>query len=111
MQQNFEQARESMIESQVRPNKVTQADLIEAMRRVPREKFLPAYLQSRAYVDEDINLGNERYLLEPMIIARLLQAANIQKTDNVLDIGCATGYSAALLGCLCDKVQGIEKDA
>ena len=110
MKQCFEQARESMIECQVRPNKVTDPALIAAMQYVPREKFLPPGLQSRAYTDEDIALGNGRYLMEPTIVARLIQAAQLRKTDVVLDIGCGTGYSSALLGSLCSRVIGIDQN-
>lgn len=99
-----------MVESQVRPNKVTDGALLAALRRIPREKFLPSQLQDRAYMDEDIALGNGRYLPEPVIPARLLQAARVQKTDAALDIGSGTGYTTALLGSLCGYVTGIEQD-
>lgn len=110
MLQPYEQARENMVESQLRTNKVTQEGLIEAMRSIPRERFVPRHLQGIAYVDEDIPLGNGRYLREPMILARLIQEAGIRKTDIVLDIGCGTGYSTAVLGHLASTVVGIEHD-
>lgn len=99
-----------MIEGQVSLSGVIDEGVLEMMRHIPREKFLPEPLQGIAYIDEDIALGNERYLPEPMILARLLQAACIQKTDAALDIGCGTGYSSAVLGGLCRHVIGIEQD-
>lgn len=103
-------ARRNMVENQVRPNKVTDPRLIGAMAETPRELFLPEPLRSIAYVDEDIELGGGRVLMAPMVLARLLQAANPQPTDIALDIGCATGYSTAVLARLCDTVVGIEPD-
>ena len=99
-----------MVESQLRPNKVTDTVIIEAMRAIPREMFVPRHLQGVAYVDEDVSLGNGRYLREPIIIARLIQVANIQKTDIVLDIGCNTGYTTAVIGHLAGTVVGLEFD-
>lgn len=110
MHQTFEKSRENMVEGQIRPNRVTDPLLIDAMRTIPRERFVPRHLQNVAYVDEDIALGNGRYLPEPMVLARLLQEAKISKSDIVLDIGCGTGYSSALIGHLASTVIGIEKD-
>lgn len=103
-------ARKNMIDGQIKPNKVTDAALLQAISIVPRERFVPRHLQSLAYVDEDIALGNGRYLPEPMVIARLIQEARIERDDLVLDIGCGTGYSTALIGHLAATVVGIESD-
>ena len=113
--QNFTIARENMIESQVRPNGITDQRLIAAMSKVPREQFVPDTLKSIAYMDEDIALpvgegGTRRYLLEPMAFARLVQAAKVQADDIVLDVGGGTGYSAAVLGQLAQTVVAIESD-
>lgn len=110
MHQVFDQSRENMVERQIRPNKVTDTALLSALRLVPREKFAPKHLQSIAYTDEDIAVGNGWYLPEPMVLARLIQAACIHKDDVVLDIGCGAGYSAAILGHLAGTVVGIESD-
>lgn len=110
MAQVFEKARENMVECQLRPNRVTDEAIIDAMRKIPREKFVPRHLQGFAYVDEDVPLGNGRYLREPVIVARLIQAANIQKSDVVLDIGCNTGYSTAVMGHLAATVVGLEME-
>ncbi|MEZ0224110.1 MAG: protein-L-isoaspartate O-methyltransferase, partial [Alphaproteobacteria bacterium] len=99
-----------MVECQLRPNKVTDAALLEAVRKIPREQFVPRYLQSVAYVDEDVPLGNGRYLREPVIVARLIQEAAVQKDDIVLDIGCNSGYSTAVLGHLAGTVVALEAE-
>lgn len=106
----YEIARENMVEGQIRPNKVTDPDIIEAMMELPREKFVPENLSGIAYVDEDISLGNGRYLGEPVVLARLIQEAGVQSGDVVLDIGGATGYSSALLGRLAATVVAVEQD-
>ena len=109
-------ARENMIESQVRPNGITDARVIDAMSEVPREMFVPEDIRSLAYMDEDVPLsvgsdGKRRHLMEPMAFARLLQAAMIQPDECVLDIGCAAGYSSAVLSKLSQLVVAVEEDA
>lgn len=103
-------SRKNMIDGQIKPNKVTDEGLLDALARIPREKFVPRHLQGMAYVDEDINLGNGRTLPEPVVIARLIQAAAITPQDVVLDIGCGTGYSAALLSQMATTVVALESD-
>lgn len=106
--QNFEQARLNMVEGQIRPNKVTDMRLIEAMSDVPREVFVPEAARGVAYVDENISLGNGRYLIEPMVLARMIQALTVKSSDVVLDIGAGTGYAAAVLARLAATVVAIE---
>ena len=107
-------ARTNMVNSQVATNKVTDKRILAAMLDVPREDFLPASRQAAAYIDQDVIIdelnedGPERYLMEPMPFARLVQAAEILPTDHVLDIGCGTGYSSAILGKLADSVIALE---
>lgn len=101
-------SRRNMVESQIRTNKVTDSGLLAVMAELPRECFVPEPLRGVAYVDEDIPLGGGRYLMEPMVLARLLQAAAVQPEDVVLDIGCATGYSAAVLARLANTVVALE---
>lgn len=107
---NYGAARLNMVESQVRPNRVTDPRIVLAMAELPRERFVPAALRGVAYVDEDIPIGGGRYLMEPMIHARLIQAAEIKSTDTVLEIGCGTGYGTALLARLAARVVGLESD-
>ncbi|MBP2294737.1 protein-L-isoaspartate O-methyltransferase family protein [Azospirillum rugosum] len=104
-------ARLNMVEGQIRPNKVTDHRLVEAMLDIPREVFVPQAARGIAYVDEDIAIGGGRYLMEPMVFARMLQEVGVEETDVVLDIGCATGYSTAVLARLAATVVGVESDA
>ncbi len=107
---DFAAARKQMVDSQLLPNKVTDASLIEAMGAVPREAFLPQALRGVAYVDEDMPVAPGRYVMEPMVFARLLQEAEVRKTDAVLDVGCATGYSAAVLARMASVVVAVEEN-
>lgn len=108
---NYGAARLNMVESQVRPNRVTDSRIVLAMAELPREQFVSVGLRGVAYVDEDISIGNGRYLMEPMVHARLLQAAEIAPGEHVLEIGCGTGYGAALLSRLAAQVVALESDA
>ncbi len=107
---DYQAARLSMVESQIRTNKVTDEAVLEAFLAVPRERFVPPALRGTAYVDEDLPLGNGRYLLEPMVFARLVQLAGIVAQDTVLEVGCATGYGTAILARLARHVAGIDSD-
>jgi protein-L-isoaspartate(D-aspartate) O-methyltransferase len=107
---DYSAARLNMVEGQVRPNKVTDHALVEAMSTIPRELFVPKPARGYAYVDEDIPVGNGRYLVEPMVIARLLQEAQVKPTDIVLDVGCGTGYATALLSRMAATVVALESD-
>lgn len=108
---DYAAARLNMVESQVRPNRVTDPRIVMAMLELPRENFVPKPLRGIAYVDEDIHIGDGRYLMEPMVLARLLQAAEITLNDVVLEIGTATGYGAAVMSRLASTVVALESDA
>lgn len=105
---DFQAARTAMVKSQLRPNGLTDDRVAQALEAVPRERFLPKSLASIAYVDEDLPLGNGRYLIEPVVLARMLQAASIGENETVLDVGCATGYGAAVLARLANTVVALE---
>lgn len=105
---DFDAARKAMIDSQIRPNKVIDEAVIAAFATVPREEFVPKSLQDVAYVDEDITLPGGRYMVEAMIMGRMIQSLELKPTDNVLLIGAATGYSAAILSHLCASVIAID---
>ena len=107
---DYAAARLNMVESQVRPNKVTDLRVLGALLDVPREIFLPERLQGVAYVDEDIPIAPGRYLMEPMVFARLLQAAQIKASDSVLEIGGGPGYGAAVIAQLASRVVTLEND-
>jgi protein-L-isoaspartate(D-aspartate) O-methyltransferase len=107
---DFAAARRHMLTGQLLPNQVTDPRLLEAMGAVRRELFVPAAVQGVAYRDEDIPLKPGRFLLEPMVFARLLQEAAIGPNDVVLDVGCGPGYSCAVLARLAATVVGLESD-
>lgn len=103
-------ARHNMVENQIRPNRVTDPVIIQAMMDLPRESFVPDTLKGVAYVDEALALGGGRYLMEPMVVARILQAAEVAPDDVVLTIGCGTGYAAAILSRMASTVVALESD-
>jgi len=112
----FEARRIAMVESQLRPNEVTSVGLLAAMRTLPRERFVPEAFQGLAYMDEGIEVlaaredAAARSLLAPMVQARLIQLAEVTPQDTVLDVGCATGYSTAILARLAARVIGLEPE-
>jgi protein-L-isoaspartate(D-aspartate) O-methyltransferase len=108
--ENFAEARHSMVLTQLRPNQVNSDRVADAMDTVPREEFVPKKLRGVAYLDEDLEVAPGRFIVEPRVFGRLLQEANIRSTDVVLDIGCGTGYSSAVLGHLAQAVVAIETD-
>ena len=109
--QDYAAQRQNMVESQVRPNDVPDPRLQDAMRRVARERFVPASKRALAYADSTVEVVPGRYLLDPRSFAKLAQLAGIGANDRVLDVGCATGYSTAVLARLAQSVTGLEEDA
>jgi len=107
---DYAAARANMVGSQLRTNKVSDTGLLEAFEAVPRELFVPADKRGVAYVDEDLAVADGRYLMKPMVLARLLQEAAIEPGDIVLDIGCCSGYSSAILAKLAATVVAVESD-
>ncbi len=115
--------RRMMVDCQVRTADVTNPDLIEAMLDVPRELFVPSALAKLAYLDSDIAIGQDRMrdgmhdrmhsrvLLKPMVLAKMIQAAQLGANDHVLDAACGTGYSSAILSRLAGSVVALEEDA
>jgi protein-L-isoaspartate(D-aspartate) O-methyltransferase len=106
----YAEARQNMVDNQLRANAVTDEALLAAMGRIPRERFVPEAMAGIAYIDEDLPIGGGRFLLEPMVLARLIQAAGVKPGDKALDIGCATGYAAAVLAALGARVVALECD-
>ncbi len=100
--------RANMVNSQVLTNKVTDERVSDALLAVARERFVPKSMIGVAYIDEELEIGKGRFLLEPMIFARMLQLAEINRDDLVLDIGAALGYSTAVLAQLAGTVVGLE---
>jgi protein-L-isoaspartate(D-aspartate) O-methyltransferase len=111
---DFSTARQNMVDCQVRPSDVTDIGIINAMLAVPREAFVPGQQRAMAYLDLDLEVGGtasgKRFLIKPAVLAKMLQAAEITDTDNVLVVGCATGYSAAVVAKLAAQVTATEGD-
>ncbi|KQZ78167.1 protein-L-isoaspartate O-methyltransferase [Mesorhizobium sp. Root157] len=114
MSADFTELRVKMVDGQIRTTDVTSAPLIEAFLAVPREAFVDPSVRDLAYIDEDIRiaggLDDSRFLMEPSPLARLLQLAEVDAADSVLDVGCGTGYSAAILSRLAHSVVALESD-
>jgi protein-L-isoaspartate(D-aspartate) O-methyltransferase len=106
----FADARNHMVDSQVRPNKVTDPRILTAMRTIPRERFLPPGLASLAYVDEDVPLGRGRVLMEPMLTARLIQSIAPVAGERALVVAAGVGYGAAVLAACGVRVTALEAD-
>jgi len=114
MSDSIEQ-RLNMVESQVRPSDVTDRRIIRAMLEIPREGYAPAAVRAIAYMDAALPVSPRgrapaRYLLAPRDFAKLVQLADIGVGDVVLDVGCATGYSTAVLSKLAKAVIALESD-
>jgi protein-L-isoaspartate(D-aspartate) O-methyltransferase len=103
-------ARANMIERQLRPNTVTDERVIAAFGHIRREVFVPEKLRGIAYADDDLPLGGGRYLMAPMVAARLLQALDIARGDAALVVGAGVGYEAALIASLGRSVVAVEEN-
>lgn len=110
---DFAAARRNMVDGQVRTADVTDLRILAAMQELPREQFLPPASAKLAYLDLDLPVGEggRRRLLKPMVLAKLIQAAEITASDRVLDVGCGTGYGAAVLARIAAQVIALEEDA
>ena len=111
---DFQAARLAMVKSQIRPNAVRDPLILNAFATLPREAFVPEDQKALAYMDEAVPVipasdgSPPRYLLPPMVLAKILQSAGLSQSDHALDIGGATGYSAAVLAQICGKVEALE---
>ena len=108
--QDYAAARQAMVDRQVRPSDVTRYGIVDAMLRVPRERFVAASKRAVAYAGEQVELVPGRWLLDPRVFAKMLDVAEIEPGDAVLDIGCGLGYSSAILSELCRAVIAVESD-
>lgn len=101
-------ARTNMVDSQIYTAGVVSSPVLESFRTVPREMFVPESLRDVAYVDEDLDLGQGRFLMEPVVLARMIHEASVRDSDIVLNIGDSTGYSSAILSTLASTVVTVE---
>ncbi len=108
---DFALARRNMVDGQLRPNRVNNAQLLAVVGELPRERFLPEGMKSVAYSDEDVPLGNGRHLMEPMVLVRLIQTLQPGPEDKALVVASGRGYGAALLARLVQAVVAVESDA
>jgi len=108
---NVEQARFNMIEQQIRPWDVLDPSILELLSAVRREDFVPAAHQGKAFMDIEIPLGHGRALLAPRVEARMVQDLQLNKREQVLQIGAATGFVTALIGHKARRVIGLEANA
>ena len=108
---DFTAARTLMVDGQLRPNKVTDPLVLAAMRRLPRERFVPAAVAALAYIDDDLKLNATRAMIKPLVLARLIQLAAPRQGETALVVGAGTGYGAAVLAACGVQVTALEEDA
>tara|TARA_B100001123_G_scaffold181734_1_gene208116 strand:+ start:113 stop:769 length:657 start_codon:yes stop_codon:yes gene_type:complete len=101
-------ARKNMIHNQLMTNNVVEDYILKAFEIIPREIFLPSERKPKAYLDEDVEIYSNRYLLEPRIIGNIIKLSKIEKNHSVMDLACSNGYSSAILSRLSNKVVGID---
>lgn len=106
---DYTAAREHMVESQIRTSDVTDYGVLNAFRTTHRELFVPKTSKALAYSDANISLENDRVLMKPRDMSKMIQAADIQPTNIVLDIACGRGYSSAILAKLAETVVALEE--
>ncbi len=107
---DFAERRRMMVDTQVRPSDVTKYPIIEALLAVAREDFVPDAQREAAYADQNMDLGDNRTLIEVRTLAKMLDALDIQSDELVLDVGCGLGYSTAVAARMAQMVIGVEQD-
>ena len=105
---DFNIARKNMIHNQLMANNIVEDYILKAFEVIPRENFLPFEKRPKAYLDEDIEIIADRYLIEPRIIGNIIKLSKIKKNHIVMDLACSTGYSSAILSKLSKKVFAID---
>jgi len=97
-----------MVEEQIEQRGITDKGVLNAMRKVPRHLFVPAYLRNAAYEDRPLPIGHGQTISQPYIVAYMTQAARVGPDDRVLEIGTGSGYQAAVLAEIAKEVCTIE---
>lgn len=108
---DFKQARFNMVEQQIRPWDVLNFDLLDVLEDIPREEFVLPEQRGYAYADVSLKLSNGGYMLEPKVIARMVQGLALQPTDKVLEIGTGSGYATVVLAKLSHDVHTFDVDS
>ena len=112
---DYQEARQKMVDNQIRTTDVTSHSVLKAFLTVAREDFVPTPLKPLAYIDSDLRISDSdgvgRFVMEPSPLAKMLQLAQITRDHVVLEIGCGSGYSAAILSLLAGSVVAVESDA
>jgi protein-L-isoaspartate(D-aspartate) O-methyltransferase len=103
-----EAAREQMVEQQVRAWDVLDERILDTLRAVPRERFVPASWRDLAFADCEVPLPRGKHMLRPMLVGRLLQAVNVRPGEQVLEVGTGSGYVSACLAHLGGHVRTLE---
>lgn len=106
---NFEFQRQQMVETQLEPRGINDPTVLNAFLKVPRHEFVPADLQNEAYADYPLPIGKNQTISQPFIVALMTQAAQLKEVDKILEIGTGSGYQAAILAEICEKVYSIER--
>ncbi len=107
---DFSQARVNMVDCQIHTSGIVNSEVLNSFGTVPRELFVPEKMRDIAYADESLDIGQGRFLLEPAIHAKMIQAANPVQDDVVLDIGSASGYSSAILSPIVTTIIALENN-
>ena len=108
---DYAAARDMMVDGQLRPSKVSDRRILDAMRSLARERFVPTHLAGQANIDDDVQVAPGRFLLKPLVIARLIQLARPRAGETALVVGAGTGYGAAVLAACGVQVTALEEDA
>jgi len=107
---NYILARTNMVKGQIAPNKIVDSKLLEVLGEMPRHLFVPESLKNIAYSDEILAINDNRYIMPPMVFARMLQIADVKSDDTALVVACGGGYSSAVLAKICKKVTSLDSD-
>jgi protein-L-isoaspartate(D-aspartate) O-methyltransferase len=105
---HFTPRRERMVAEQIEARGVKDPAVLAAMRRVPRHEFMPEWVRDQAYHDHALPIGYEQNISQPYVVAYMTEALKLQPGDKVLEIGTGSGYQAAVLAEITDRVYSIE---